>query len=287
MLDSYRKYKEDTNKLATWHVKTAQSIPKHSHVASGRSDRKPARLVPVSWSAKRKRRNVAADILAEQQQKQSSLPTNVARGSNSLNPTASIVLPTAQFPALAKSIAKAAVPVPPAVINHIISVLEQVVEILTPHHAVCKRAPAAPAPSDDVTSLANQFEVLSPVNKEEENDSSDDDRADGAEPNDDSTVHVATVPTMSGITYQGEDDLMDVIVIIDYLFDELADIRWFVRDTWYEYRDGKLDLITASLVTNAAVDLVRDLEAEFMPKDDDGFCDALDLMTLYLLVRCP
>ncbi|KAJ3364248.1 hypothetical protein GGF32_002219 [Allomyces javanicus] len=187
LLNSYRMYKEDTNKLATWLVATAQSIPKPSHVAPGRSDRKSSRLVPVSRAAKSKERKAA------------------------------------------------------------------VFEFLTPHCVARTRAPAA-AQLNDITSLSNQFAVLSPLDKDEDHDYNVDDEADG---DDDFTVRVttnATAPTRSGVTYQSEDDFMDALLAIEGL-EESADIRWFVRDTWEQSRDGKLDLVTASLVTNAAVAL--------------------------------
>ncbi|KAF2877706.1 hypothetical protein BDV95DRAFT_480836 [Massariosphaeria phaeospora] len=41
------------------------------------------------------------------------------------------------------------------------------------------------------------------------------------------------------------------------------DVRDMVQETWFEYKDGKVDSIKASLIANTAIDLVRHAESEF------------------------
>ncbi|KAF2814749.1 uncharacterized protein BDZ99DRAFT_548855 [Mytilinidion resinicola] len=47
------------------------------------------------------------------------------------------------------------------------------------------------------------------------------------------------------------------------LFDDLQNIRAFIRESWSEYLNGKIDLMNAAVVTNTALKLARGLIAEF------------------------
>ena len=48
------------------------------------------------------------------------------------------------------------------------------------------------------------------------------------------------------------------------LFQDLHNIRAFLSQTWVEYRDGKVDLMNASVVTDTALQLARDLIQELV-----------------------
>ena len=60
------------------------------------------------------------------------------------------------------------------------------------------------------------------------------------------------------------DDAYDRNFGIFCFFEDLHRIQDFLNDTWKKYKAGELDLITASLVTNAALDIVRREEEEVM-----------------------
>jgi hypothetical protein len=47
------------------------------------------------------------------------------------------------------------------------------------------------------------------------------------------------------------------------LFDDLQQIRMSLQQTWEDYKSGKIDLITASAVTNTAFDIARNFDEEF------------------------
>ena len=58
------------------------------------------------------------------------------------------------------------------------------------------------------------------------------------------------------------------------LFEDLNNIRAFIKQTWAEYHHGTLDLMSAALTTDAAVQLVRQLIDEYMairPLAKDGW----------------
>ncbi|KAJ3349559.1 hypothetical protein GGF32_005363 [Allomyces javanicus] len=78
----------------------------------------------------------------------------------------------------------------------------------------------------------------------------------------------ADVPTLPTVQYQVERDTLDTLFAIHQLFVDLEAIRLPVRETWAKYRNGDLDLITASLVTNTALDWVRDAETTLIHERD-------------------
>lgn len=53
------------------------------------------------------------------------------------------------------------------------------------------------------------------------------------------------------------------------LFQDIRNIRNFLRALWSNYRELQIDLVAASVTTNTAVDLVRDLENDFTHRFPD------------------
>ncbi|ORZ34818.1 hypothetical protein BCR44DRAFT_1461660 [Catenaria anguillulae PL171] len=73
-------------------------------------------------------------------------------------------------------------------------------------------------------------------------------------------------------TYRVEDDDGEVLLSLFCFFNDIDRVRTFLKETWTQYRDGTLDLVTASLVTSTAMDLVRQAQADllaFHPRLDD------------------
>ncbi|KAJ3346471.1 hypothetical protein GGF32_007693 [Allomyces javanicus] len=60
--------------------------------------------------------------------------------------------------------------------------------------------------------------------------------------------------------YTFEPDVLDSLFETHALFSELEAIRLNLSQAWAQYRHGKIDLIAASLVTNTALNWVRDAE---------------------------
>ncbi|KAJ3296684.1 hypothetical protein HK104_001363 [Borealophlyctis nickersoniae] len=137
---------------------------------------------------------------------------------------------------------------------HFVTVLEDVVKILTPFAVpeVRKETEKGDESTSEV-SLENQFSLL---------------EVDEMEENIEDATQVPPLPPSDGIigeeVYDVEYEESEVIFATFCLFEDLADIRRFLQQTWTDYREGRIDLITASVTTNTAVDLVRDAEEELV-----------------------
>jgi hypothetical protein len=59
-----------------------------------------------------------------------------------------------------------------------------------------------------------------------------------------------------------EDD-EDPYFVLMCLLSDLKAMREYIKEVWQEYKDGKVDLVTASLTTNATFDIIRTYEDDF------------------------
>jgi hypothetical protein len=67
-----------------------------------------------------------------------------------------------------------------------------------------------------------------------------------------------TLPPVVVYTVAGDED-DDWLVAIYCVFKDLSDVQTFLRETWSDYRDKKIDLITASVTTNMAFEIIRSM----------------------------
>ncbi|ORZ39898.1 hypothetical protein BCR44DRAFT_368888 [Catenaria anguillulae PL171] len=163
---------------------------------------------------------------------------------------------------------------------HFIRVLETAVSILTP---LAHRRRDPPASSGD-PGLANRFASL---DADETNDAAASDHADGSsESDDDSTTSASSSelqpptscdssddPDLAGAITIEDTELSEMFLAVFFFFSDLQQLRSFVMDSWEQYRDGKLDLVTASLTTTFAVDLVRTAQVDCFASFDIPFKD--------------
>ena len=73
-------------------------------------------------------------------------------------------------------------------------------------------------------------------------------------------------PENSKDTYkvkQPEDDLMERYLALHCLFTDIRGIRRRIQNIWTNYKQGHLDLASASITSNAAIEFVRDLNEAF------------------------
>ncbi|KAJ3044006.1 hypothetical protein HDV00_003534 [Rhizophlyctis rosea] len=61
----------------------------------------------------------------------------------------------------------------------------------------------------------------------------------------------------SKIRYNIVKDVQEELYLLFGFLDDLHAMREFLKSVWEEYRDGKVDLMSASLITNTAVELVH------------------------------
>jgi hypothetical protein len=80
------------------------------------------------------------------------------------------------------------------------------------------------------------------------------------------------------ITFEDDSsgDSSTILFAVYCLFQDVTNVRTFLQDLWRNKKAGKVDLITAAITTNTAIDLVKRLEEEFRT-DSPEHCDYEDL----------
>ncbi|KAJ3289777.1 hypothetical protein HK104_007243 [Borealophlyctis nickersoniae] len=132
-----------------------------------------------------------------------------------------------------------------------VGVLEDVVKMLTPLAVPEVRKETEKSTAE--VSLENQFSSLE-VDETEE-DIEDATQVPPLPPSD--------VSIIGEEAYDVEEDESEIFATF-CLFEDLANIRRFLQQTWTDYREGRIDLITASATTNTAVDIVREAHEELV-----------------------
>ncbi|KAI0484382.1 hypothetical protein GGR56DRAFT_613574 [Xylariaceae sp. FL0804] len=255
--DSYRQYKDDTDRFATWLVNIAKQ---------NRSDDEANPAVNADGTAAHTKG-----------QKEKKKPSERKHSTT-----------VGQLLAYGKAVAQSAVDVPASVLArarraiklrsditahylgkgdvasdkrhaHFIQVLQEICELLEPRPAGApkekdKKLGKEPASSqNNAQAWLNRFAALTVEETEDLPES-------------------AAVPEPQGIikveVVEGDDDagqngreahLSDAYFRLLCLFHDLQNWRAFIAQTWTEYRDLKIDLMTASVVTDNALQLARDL----------------------------
>jgi hypothetical protein len=87
-------------------------------------------------------------------------------------------------------------------------------------------------------------------------------------------------PPLVEVVVGPEEERVESYLAVWCFFEDLNELLEIVRQAWKDYRDGTINLVPASLVTNTAVDLARSLEEDLrkvFPRD----CDCDELVRLY------
>ncbi|EED24643.1 conserved hypothetical protein [Talaromyces stipitatus ATCC 10500] len=245
---SYARYKADTNTFATWLLETASQCGYQPPTLSG--------TVPTAKKGRRKGKNDDSNAA----------PLHYSATTKDLQKLAEVVAGSAlTVPKSILTIAKRAIKLRKAVTcwflgqgdstnnerhAHFITALEQICETLEwktnqPSKPDSKQPPPTSKPQSDDTDadrFLNKFAVLTV--EEPQN-----------------TAQTQPTPTESKkvvkVTVVEEDDNEEA----DSFFD-LKNMRSFISITWSEYRDKKIDLMNAAVVTDSALQLARDLVRE-------------------------
>lgn len=69
------------------------------------------------------------------------------------------------------------------------------------------------------------------------------------------------------------------------LFQDLRQIRSFLRQLWGSYKDGGLSLVSVSITTNTAIDFVRSMEQDILQQFPDK-SDYESIMHIFYIVQC-
>ena len=277
LLDTHKLYKEDTNRVVTWLAETAQKCG-YSLTDGPPATRRPGRL-------KGKARQAAREL-------------ERGRDADTSTPAVRRSIPVNELTDLAHSIAKhkPRVKVPQVILRlldraislrkqcadwflknvateegvsdnskhwHFIGVLESTLHILHPKSGVdtdskpqSKNAtPSMNIAAESEGKLVNMYDALCI-------DDSDDDS---------SAIPTAATPTASRtktpsqphkVVYEAESAIDDVYFTLFCFLNDLKQLRQFLRNLWQQYDAGTLDLMTVSMTTNTAINLVRRAEQD-------------------------
>ncbi|ORZ31254.1 hypothetical protein BCR44DRAFT_65929 [Catenaria anguillulae PL171] len=148
---------------------------------------------------------------------------------------------------------------------HFISVLESVISILSPLvpstcKATSRRSSTSSRKRPSTPIHLNSFSPLAPNLNDTNAGATSSDDSDGDDDIDDKDPSPARKTQQQYRMAEDDDDHVDLIFIIHSYYADIQQVRQFVKDTWIQYRDGKIDLSTASLTTTCAVDLVREVQ---------------------------
>ncbi|EPQ25926.1 uncharacterized protein PFL1_06600 [Pseudozyma flocculosa PF-1] len=95
---------------------------------------------------------------------------------------------------------------------------------------------------------------------------------------DDDDDHADDSPGEEALQYQVEDNVDEALCAFMALYTDLHEIRRFLRQLWSDYRQRKTDLVTASLTTNTAFQLVEKAHADIMSRYSSLFDAPEDIL---------
>jgi hypothetical protein len=137
--------------------------------------------------------------------------------------------------------------------SHFIQILEDVLTKLIPKSTPDSKTKPV---QSDVDAVTNSFDILSVEDSE----------VDISPPVDEflpATVLQKREPTYK-LEMEEQDNSEEVYFALFCFFEDLNNLREFISNLWRDYQQGKVDLVTASLTTNMAFDLVRRAETDLI-----------------------
>ncbi|KAI9091296.1 hypothetical protein DFS34DRAFT_329689 [Phlyctochytrium arcticum] len=306
LADSNKRYKEDTSRLAHWLATTSKCLGRELDIQQ----------VAQPQAAPSKRLKGKARKAARE--KEGRVRGHEAPGTGAATPrrpATKSILTVKQFKELANYIVQAGVTVPSYVLSlaeraiavrkecsdyfrqvpgksqselksdkthwNFIEVLQNVADMLRP---LCPRNVEATEPvqdaanADETVTLENKFALLDFEDLPDEL------------AIDESSPLSSSLPAAYEIDHQEydvEEDDSEVFFSVYCLFKDLANIRAFIQDLWKEYKAGKVDLVTASVTTNTALEMIHDLQEDFTtlhPLIED-YASARDILYLSVALR--
>ncbi|PKY00142.1 hypothetical protein P168DRAFT_337449 [Aspergillus campestris IBT 28561] len=262
---SYARYRSDTNKFATWLLETASQCGYQPPALSA--------TVPTTRKGKRNNKNHGSDAD----------PIQYSATTKDLQKLAEVVAGSAlTVPQSVLAIARRAIKLRTAVTSwflgqgdsmnnkrhaHFITALEQICETLEwktnqpPKPDAKQPPPTSEAQGDDAVadSFLNKFAVLT---VEEPQDTAP------SQPTPAESKKIVKVTVVEEDDNKEEDAHLGPLFFKTLcLLQDLSNIRKFLSITWSEYRDKKIDLMNAAVVTDNALQLaqqlIQEVEAEW------------------------
>ena len=160
--------------------------------------------------------------------------------------------------------------------EHFIKVLENVEMTFNSVDAVPESRKSAKAGKNGVASVSNRFDSLALEEGEEEEDVADITLPEAPRP-------PRPVVVTSKLVVAPEASRAEGIIAVLAFFADVHSIRSYLDGTWREYKDGQIDIISAAVVTNTALELLRRSHDDIVKHTLPLFSNNLGLILVYLL----
>lgn len=157
--------------------------------------------------------------------------------------------------------------------RHFLDVLTQIYTLFQS----CRARAAAPADArDDIDGLAsNRFANLALEGEDEEAE----DLAD---------IHIPGLPSHHSVQVDPEVTQAEAVFSVITFLEDIQNVRQYIENLWLDYAKGSVDLATAAVTTNTALELLCEPHNDLMRRVALAFNDDLDKMMLAVLfVICP
>ena len=154
---------------------------------------------------------------------------------------------------------------------HFVAVLEKVLRIL---EEPLSRSEASQdqerlsknMPKGGIDKLANRFSVLDLDEAEEQEEEVEKIAEEGSEPSKPAakTTGMVDVDVFDDTEHAEKEE---AVFAVFCLFEDLRKLRDFIKQIWQDYKDEKIDLVSAAVTTNTAIDIARQSSEEFLDKN--------------------
>ncbi|KAI8933054.1 hypothetical protein NX059_009700 [Plenodomus lindquistii] len=260
LLSTYRQYKDDTDNVAAWLANTAKALgfssdpseqinghKKEGKATAGQEQKSKTNSDRTTYAIPIKNFTILAEFI-------------VSRGSPSVQVPARLGRLLDRAISTREVYSDAVSPHLPANVStqqsadrhtFFLGVLKKVREILKPSYSKTYSPPVSKAPRS-VEEVQNMFANLDVEEPSEEFQTAA------------SAANTPSTAKKPNVRYTAEQPpcLLEEVLAIEFHLVDLKQFRLEVATCWESYKQGRLDLIGASIITNTAVDLARSMEQD-------------------------
>ncbi|KAF2108365.1 hypothetical protein BDV96DRAFT_652930 [Lophiotrema nucula] len=142
---------------------------------------------------------------------------------------------------------------------HVVSVLEEVLRTLNPLREPATQHAYKNSSQRDAPKKSNIFKTLQ-VEIEDADDDGDNDEVSAAPP----PPKIRSTPSpQREEAFEAQTSESDLPFAIFCFFNDLQEIRKYLKDIWQQYKDRKIGLMSVAITTDIAFDMVKQKEEEF------------------------
>jgi hypothetical protein len=270
LFPTYKQYKEDTQSIANWLAETARSYgydtAEQTPREKSKSTSKPKtrRQVHEQYIPRVKDYLILANYIASHLKQPTLVPPAF------LNTVQRVIAARKKSNDYFRNVLKDVGDTNGH--TYFIGILEEVVTILKPHSSESPKMDVGEVEAKEIPSLENKFETL-----------------DIEEPSDE-FLNAPAIPAEAGtptIKYEAEPmkGKAELCFAAFTLLSDVNQILEYLQGLWSSFKAGEVDLITASVASNSAIDLVRRMEEE-LTQDFPDAQNTEKIINLLYQLRC-